>query len=265
MEGISNQDYLRKIQYKNADNLGARVNIHQRFSTNPYGWYPWQFEILGIQPGDRVLDIGCGPANLWVSQRHRLPAGVVVVCCDLSQGMVETARESLQKDDRFYFLCADAQEIPFPVGTFNIVTANHMLYHVPDIHRAAGEIRRVLQPGGRLAAATNGMGHMQELHNLVRRLEPAYTPDSDSAARFGLENGPALLSGAFSKFEVKIYPDSLWVTEIDPLVDYIGSMWGFITRDENLKKRTRDELEKVFEGAGGFAIRKSSGMILASA
>jgi SAM-dependent methyltransferase len=266
MEGISNQDYLRNKQYRNADNLDARMNIHQRFSTNSYGWFRWQFETLGIRAGDMVLDVGCGPASLWVSQREHLPEGVKVVCFDLSQGMVETAAGVLRGDERFEFLCADAQKIPFLGGTFNVVTANHMLYHVPNIDRAASEIRRVLRPDGYLAAATNGLGHMQELHDLVRKIEPNYSPANESATRFGLENGLAALSGAFSKFQVKIYPDSLWVTEIEPLVDYIGSMWGFwglLTWDEDLKKRTRDELAKEFAATGGFAIRKSSGIILA--
>ena len=266
MEGISNQDYLRNRQYRNADNLGARMTIHQRFSTNSYGWFRWQFETLGIQAGDRVLDVGCGPASLWVTQREHLPEGVKVICFDLSQGMADAAAAALRGDERFEFLSADAQNIPFPEGTFNVVTANHMLYHVPNIGQAAGEIRRVLHPGGHLAAATNGLGHMQELHDLVRRLEPNYSPDNESAARFGLENGLAALSGAFSQFQVKIYPDSLWVTEIEPLVDYIGSMWGlwgYLTWNEDLKKRARVELEKEFAAAGGFAIRKSSGIILA--
>ena len=266
MESISNQDYLKNNQYKNAGNLSARVNIHQRFSTNSYGWYRWQFETLGIRAGDRVLDVGCGPATLWVSQRNHLPEGVRVVCFDLSQGMAKTAEAALQDDARFEFLCADAQNIPFSKGTFNLVTANHMLYHVPHIQRAAAEIRRVLRPEGHLAAATNGLGHMQELHDLVRRIVPTYTPESGSAARFGLENGLAQLSEAFSKFEVRIYPDSLWVTEIEPLVDYVGSMWGLWnlpTWDEEVKMRTRNELAKEFENAGGFAIRKSTGIILA--
>jgi hypothetical protein len=65
---------------------------------------------------------------------------------------------------------------------------------------------------------------------------------------------------------VKIYPDSLWVTEIEPLVNYIGSMrgfWGSLSWDEKLKSRAEYELVKEFKGAGGFAIRKSAGMILA--
>ena len=265
MESISNQDYLKNNQYKDADNLGARVNIHQRFSTNSYGWYRWQYEALGIQAGDHVLDLGCGPAYLWVSQRNRLPEGVRVVCCDLSQGMVATAAAALQGDTRFEFVCADAQNIPFAVNTFHLVTANHMLYHVPHIQRAANDIRRVMRPGGHLAAATNGLGHMQELHDLMHRLKPDYMPVNDSASRFGLENGLSELSEAFSKFEVRIYPNSLWVTEIEPLVDYVASMWGLWglpSWDKELKMRTRNELAKEFERSGGFAIRKSTGMIL---
>lgn len=267
MEGIANKDYLKNRQYKRPDNLAARQNIHQRFSTNTYGWFRWLFDILGIQNGERVLDVGCGPANLWITQRDRLPEGVRVVCFDLSQGMLETAKSALKGDDRFTFLCGDAQAIPFGDSTFDLVTANHMLYHVPDIQAAADDIRRVLGPGGRLAAATNGLGHMQELHDLVRRVVPAYLPANESASRFGLENGPAQLSASFSKIAVKTYPDSLWVTEIEPLVDYIASMWGIwgssTSWDDDRETQIRNELVKEFAGSGGCSIQKSTGIILA--
>ncbi len=267
MEGIADQDYLKNRQYKKPDNLVARQNIHQRFSTNSYGWFRWLFGVLGIGDGERVLEVGCGPANLWITQRDRLPDGVSVVCIDLSQGMLETAKSALKEDDRFTFLCGDAQAISFGDSTFDIVTANHMLYHVPNIQQAVSEIRRVLRSAGRLAAATNGVGHMQELHDLVRRVVPAYLPANESASRFGLENGPAQLSTSFSKIVVKTYPDSLWVTEIEPLVDYIGSMWGLwgfsTTWDEDCQTRIRNELAKEFAGSGGYSIQKSTGIILA--
>ena len=43
----------------------------------------------------------------------------------------------------------DIQQIPYPDGSFDTAIANFMLYHVPDLPRAIGEVRRVLRPGGR--------------------------------------------------------------------------------------------------------------------
>jgi len=182
--------------------------------------------------------------------------------------MVEAARGALQADGRFGWAAADAQAIPFMTGSFDVVTANHMLYHVPDIARAAREIRRVLRPGGRLVAATNGKPHMRQLYALIRLVLPDFQPADSSAERFGLENGPDLLREVFGSVRVEIYEDGLFVTDAQMLVDYIGSMWG-IGRwgagcwDEPVQDQLRALIAKEIECSGGFQIDKSSGVILA--
>ena len=64
MSIISNQTYLRE-QYKNAANLNDRIQLHVRFSTNPYDFHMWVFDQLKLGPDSRVLELGCGPGSLW--------------------------------------------------------------------------------------------------------------------------------------------------------------------------------------------------------
>ena len=64
----------------------------------------------------------------------------------------------------------DAQELPFPDDAFDVVVANHMLYHVPEPARAAAEIGRVLRPDGLLLAATNGPDHLDVIADISRRV-----------------------------------------------------------------------------------------------
>jgi len=263
MNYISDQDYLRNRQYRSSENLEARIQIHRLYSTNPYGWYRWQYEFLNIQAGENVLDLGCGPGALWSAQRERLPADASVTMCDLSRGMVANARGSLAGDTRFTYAVGDAQSIPFRSARFDLVTANHMLYHVPDIQRAAREIQRVMKPGGRFAAATNGRDHLRQLHDLIRKVAPEYTPASHSAARFGLENGPEQLREIFPSIEEELYPDDLWVTQTEALMGYIASMWGVQDWGEERRLRMRDEIQHEIDTRGGFFIQKSSGVILA--
>jgi ubiquinone/menaquinone biosynthesis C-methylase UbiE len=63
----------------------------------------------------------------------------------------------------------DIQALPFADGEFDAVVANFMLYHVPDVQRGLAEVARVLRPGGRLVAATNGVRQLGELWDLVGR------------------------------------------------------------------------------------------------
>jgi ubiquinone/menaquinone biosynthesis C-methylase UbiE len=159
---VRDQDYLRNVQYKDSRNLEARISLHQRFSTNPYNYYLWVFDRLNLKPGERVLEVGCGPGTLWVKNLLRIPDGLDVTLADLSHGMVKQARHNLNgSPHRFTHLAADAQMLPLPGGAFDVVIANHMLHHVPDEEQALSEVRRVLRDGGRFFAATNGQRHMR--------------------------------------------------------------------------------------------------------
>ena len=59
---LADQDYVAD-QYQTATNLNARISLHQRFSTNRYGWFPWLFDRLRFPPQARILELGCGPGR----------------------------------------------------------------------------------------------------------------------------------------------------------------------------------------------------------
>jgi ubiquinone/menaquinone biosynthesis C-methylase UbiE len=266
MDSIIDQKMLRDQQYKTPSNLQARIEIHRRFSRNPIPWFQWQYQALAIQPGETVLDLGCGPGGLWAFQRGILPADSRILLCDLSSGMVASAASSLAAESPFRFAVGDAQRIPIRDHCCDLVTANHMLYHVPDIAQAAAEIRRVLKPGGRLAAATNGNLHLKELYDLIRRFIPDFREDNNSARRFGLENGAEILSPFFEQIEVRPYEDSLWVTEVEPLLAYIQSMWGIWELEksgEELLPRFEAAIRTEIDHRGGYFIQKSGGILFA--
>ena len=73
---FTNPDYLKTDQYRDSSNLDARAAIHQRFSTNPYGWFNWVFDVLTKFPDNaRILELGCGPGYMWKECARRIPAG----------------------------------------------------------------------------------------------------------------------------------------------------------------------------------------------
>jgi len=223
---MSDQEYLLRDQYKDVTKLRARVQLHERFSTNKYGWMPWVFDQLDFPPEGLILELGCGAGALWAENIRRVPDGWEVVLSDLSPGMLEDARRTLGAfRRRFEFMVVDIQAVPFRDSSFDGVIANHMLYHVPDIAQALSEVRRVLKPGGRFYAATNGRQHLGELRRLVRGFDSSIAFGLDEYS-LSLENGVLQLAEWFEETELRRYEDSLDVTEADPLVAYILSSIG---------------------------------------
>lgn len=153
---MTDQSYLLEDQYRDPTNLQDRAQLHARFSVNPRGWLPWVFDRFAFGKEARLLDLGCGPGDLWHVNRERIPTGWDITLADLSPGMLDAAATKLDKA-RFSYRVADAQDLPFDNDWFDGVIANHMLYHVPDRERALIESRRVLKADGRLYAATNGL------------------------------------------------------------------------------------------------------------
>lgn len=177
MSKISDQQYLLSEQYQDASNLNARIQLHDRFRTNKYGWCRWVFDQLNLSPETRVLELGCGTGRSWCENLNRVPRGWDITLSDLSLGMLQEAQRNLRGSQRhFEFEVIDAQAIPFEDESFDAVVANHVLYHVPDRTKAFSEIRRVLRPGGRFYASTVGQAHLRELYELVRRFDPSVDP-----------------------------------------------------------------------------------------
>jgi len=258
---FNDQQYLKSDQYKDSSNLDARVVLHQRFSTNPYGWFRWVFDTLLKLPEDAtILELGCGPAYLWKENINGIPAGWNITLSDLSPGMLDAAWRNLVVAGRaLQFREIDAQSIPFEDETFDAVIANHMLYHVPDRAKALSEIQRILKSKGRLFATTIGKDHLKEISGWVRRMSPG-TDFVSFGSPFRLDKGLEQLEQSFSQVTLSRYPDCLQVTEVQPILAFIRST---IQASEILEEeitKLENELERELQEKGKIFIQKDSGL-----
>jgi SAM-dependent methyltransferase len=110
--------------------------------------------VLAARPGERGLDVGCGPAFLAVELGREVGPGGHIVGIDESAEMLEAARIRIARDglsDRVEVRPGDAGRLDFPPATFDFVTAAQVYLYVHDVAGAVREAARVLRPGGRLA------------------------------------------------------------------------------------------------------------------
>ncbi|APQ95583.1 MerR family transcriptional regulator [Clostridium botulinum] len=270
-----NSDKNWTQQYENASNLRARIAIHELFSTNKEGWMPWFFKELKHElsrissncqnyneninneniselsnldlkrSNIKILELGCGDASLWNKNFNNIPLNWEITLTDFSEGMLKDAKKNLrEKRSRFNFKIVNAEKIPFEEESFDVVIANHMLYHVPNINKALKEINRVLKSEGILFASTVGKNHMKEIREIISTFN-IYNLTSESweiTDSFQLENGLKIVSEYFNMVELKRYKDNLKVTDPVYILDYIFSMPG-----NNKVNLSSKDLKKIYD------------------
>ncbi len=246
-----------KHQYSIAGNLENRISLHEKYSTNKYGWFKWLFTNYEIKSGHRILELGCGNGRLWVDRYNNLPEYTSLILSDFSENMVETAKRTVGHKSNITYTVIDVQDIPFANNSFDIVIANMMLYHVPDLEKGLSEIKRVLKSDGKFYCATlgeNGIGGFIKDTLHMPRVK---------RSKFTLQNGAGCLLAYFSHVEKKLYEDSLAVTNTNDLIAYIRTLpWA-----EELQAVSDNEMFSALEACkqdGVIMIPKEYGTFIAS-
>ncbi|MEU9941174.1 class I SAM-dependent methyltransferase [Streptomyces lavendulae] len=105
---------------------------------------------LGVGPGDRVLDAGCGTGRALTPLRAAVGPAGTVLGVDLTERMLAAAREA-GRDAYGTLLLADVARLPLRDGSLDAVFAAGLIAHLPDPTANLSELARVVRPGGRLA------------------------------------------------------------------------------------------------------------------
>ena len=263
---LNEMEQKLKSQYLNSSNISARINLHKEYAVNKKGWFPWLFEQCQIQPGDTILEIGCGDASLWRENRERIPENIKIILSDLSDGMMRDVKRSIgKKDERFRFDVMDAHQIHMPDASVDLLIANHVLFYCEDLQQVFREIKRVLKSDGIFICSTYSGSHMKEISELVKEFDDRIVLSADRLyERFGKENGKELLQKEFKDIVWVQYEDHLSVTDADALLAYILSCHGnqnryIVDRYRDFRAFVKKKTEKGFyitKDAGIFIVKK---------
>jgi SAM-dependent methyltransferase len=261
----TDQEYLRERQYKDPTNLNARIALHAKYSEADVPWYTWLATRIEWPAGGDVLEVGCGSGALWVNIASLLPT-LRLTLTDLSDGMVDAATETVAALDRMELAEArtcDVQDLPFPDAVFDVVVANHMLYHVPEPTRAVAEFARVLRPDGVLMAATNGPRHLDAVADLSRQALGWSSLDFVDR-RFGKSNGESILGPVFGSVEWQQHRSRMVCTDPDDVLAFIASSAAGQDASPDQRRVLESAVEARFRESGGaLAVTTDAGCFVA--
>jgi arsenite methyltransferase len=108
-------------------------------------------EAVLAQPGERILDVGCGLGFYVLEFLEEVGSEGAVVGLDASPPMLAAAEQRCREHPNAAFEQADAASLPLEDGSFDAALSVQVLEYVPDVAVALSELHRVLRPGGRLA------------------------------------------------------------------------------------------------------------------
>jgi len=181
-------------------------------------------KLLGVQTGERVVDIACGrgKSTFMLSQMH--PGVREVVGLDLNPFSIQVARTVFGDTDHRQYLIGDAAALPFENGSFDRAISIEAAFHFPDRAKFISEAARVLRPGGRLVVVdfvwNNAECRQHRNEDLVRVVrdiwgwEDFFTADEyhTSARAAGLEPTKVIdWSGRVTHALQKVFERVIWL------------------------------------------------------
>ncbi len=258
--------------YLTDESLRIRQETHELYSEPKLDFPAWALDSVSWRGDEMVLDVGSGPGRYYSTLHERFP-DIEYYACDLYSGMVQT------HPHKKTLSLADAQRLPYPDATFDVVMANHMLFHVPDVERALREIRRVVKPAGFVMATTNSIHNMPEFQALIRRaitlLSPPGTANVSVPGQhtdpFTLESGTRLLCHHF--FAVVRYdlPRALVFPTAEPALDYLNSTRSVREAElpqgvnwDEMMMIVREQIGRLIDHFGELTVNTLSGLLVAT-
>jgi 2-polyprenyl-3-methyl-5-hydroxy-6-metoxy-1,4-benzoquinol methylase len=208
------------------------------------------FERLGVTPGTRLLDVGCGAGQLALIAAR---AGAQATGCDISTNWLESARARAAAEGlQVTFEEGDAESLPYADAQFDVVTSLIGAMFAPRPDRVASELARVCRPGGMLAMAnwTPGGFVGQMFKTISKHIAPSGMPapvlwGDEATVRHRLSEG-------FTDLKCTAYTYHFdYPFPSEKVVEFYRSNYGPISRafaslDVEEQKTLRSELVRLW-------------------
>ncbi|HEY8600449.1 MAG TPA: methyltransferase domain-containing protein [Thermomicrobiales bacterium] len=228
-------------------------------------------DLAHVGPGDRVLDVASGAGEPAITAAKRVGPEGYVLATDISHNLLEFARQAARKHGVGQIVetrVMDGEKLELPDASFDVVLSRVGLIYFPDQQGALGGMRRVLKPGGRVAAVVYTTPEQNRFFSIpvsiIRRRAQLPPPSPGQPGPFSL-GGPGVLEEAFRQagfrdLETRVVSSPLRLPSAADCVRFERESFGALHQmlvglpDEE-RQDVWDEIERElrqFEGPRGF-------------
>lgn len=209
-----------KIDYQEtSSDLLKRIDIHNKFGSRDID--EWMLDLLDVQKGMRILDVGCGAGKQCFVFYNALEGDADITGGDLNQELLEKARrENANIGEPINFTELDFNK-RFPVDSdqFDLVSACFAIYYAEDIPFTISEMHRVIKPGGRLFTTGPMPENKKLFYDIIHEATNKPIPPMPGSSRYSSQI-LTTIQKQFSDVEVHILENPLTFKTVEPFIDY---------------------------------------------
>lgn len=235
-------------------------------------------QALAPNPGESVLDIGCGGGETALELARAIAPDGTVVGVDLSAAVLAFAKRAAEGWAHVRFIHADAQTFPFEPGSFDAAFSRFGVMFFTDPIAAFNNIRRSLKPNGRLAFVCWRALEENPLDNLPLRAASHHLPqqpahDPDSPGPFALANPDRVHSilerSGFSEIEITAHDELVGSGNLDSMLavcSKVGALGKILRENPELRAATLPTVRSAlaaYDGPDGVRLNAATWVVTA--
>lgn len=224
--------------------LATRIDIHSKFGARDID--AWMINLIKLQPGNKILDVGCGSGKQCFSYHDNLTGQAEITGGDVSEDLLQQAREEdARRNTGMKFVYLDFnKKFPFEADKFDFVSCCFAIYYAENVPFTISEMHRVTAPGGRLFTTGPMPQNKQIFYDIIREATGKEIPPMPGSSRYSSEFLSTIQS-LYSKVEVHVFENPLTFEAVEPYIAYTRAS---MSEDRRLWKsffESKDDFEKI--------------------
>ena len=264
-----------KINYQETtSDLATRIDIHSKYGGRDID--SWMIDLINLQPGMKILDVGCGAGKQCFSYHNNLKGNAEITGGDVSEELLNQAREqnSTRNTGINFIELNFNKKFEFPAETFDFVSCCFAIYYALDVPFTIGEMHRVLRPGGKLFTTGPMPENKKLFYEIIKEATGRPIPPMPGSSRYSTEFLGTIKS-LFSKVDVHIFENPLTFETAEPFLSYTRAslsedrkLWGDLFSGKDSFEMVMDQIKAVAENRikkdGKLVMKKVVGGFLAT-